>query len=65
MSTCIKCSKPLSNDEIGIHKKLINRGAVNFYCKMCLANYFDCSVDLIDDKIKQYKEMGCTLFSKK
>jgi len=51
-------------DEIGITKKLINRGATAFYCKLCLANEFHCEVALIDDKITQFREMGCTLFVK-
>ena len=26
MTYCIKCSKPLTNDDIGFHRKMINRG---------------------------------------
>ena len=29
----MKCGKTLTNDEIGIHKKMINRGARQFLCK--------------------------------
>ena len=28
MAQCITCGKTLSNDEIGLHKKLVNRGVI-------------------------------------
>jgi len=64
MSRCLKCGKALTMDEIGITRKLVNRGATEFYCKVCLANEFHCEVALIDAKITQFREMGCTLFVK-
>ncbi len=64
MSLCFKCSNELTSDEIGIYKKLINRGANKFMCKVCLAHEFNCSVELINQKIEEFKEMGCTLFIK-
>lgn len=63
MSQCIHCGKELEPDEIGVHKKLVNRGATEFMCKQCLAKKFRCDVALIDEKIRQFKEMGCTLFA--
>ena len=36
---CRKCGKTLTYDEIGIHKKMINRGATEFFCLACLAAY--------------------------
>ncbi len=63
MPTCIKCSKALTNDEIALHKKLVNRGAEEFICIECLAKHFNVSIDLLYNKIKQFKEGGCTLFS--
>ena len=39
---CYVCGKsPLSKDEIGITKKLIDKKTVNFYCLTCLAEYFE------------------------
>lgn len=29
MTYCIKCSKLLTNDDIGFHRKMVNRGAKN------------------------------------
>ena len=63
METCCRCCRPLTFDEIGAHKKLVNRGAEAFLCKTCLAAKFRISEALIDEKIRQFKAMGCTLFA--
>ena len=62
MSTCKKCGKELSGNDIGLTKKLINRGSTEFLCINCIAEKFDCSKELLEEKIKQFKESGCTLF---
>ena len=62
MSNCKKCGKELSGNDIGLTKKLINRGATEFLCINCIAEKFDCSKELLEEKIKQFKESGCTLF---
>ncbi len=62
MSTCIKCGRELCGNDIGLTKKLINRGATDFFCIDCLAEKFDCSRELLEEKIKQFKSSGCTLF---
>ena len=60
---CRICSKfPLTKNEIGINKKLIDPDTNEFFCICCLANYFECTVDDINDKIEEFKEQGCTLF---
>ena len=39
---CYACGKsPLSKDEIGLVKKLIDKKAKQFYCLSCLADYFE------------------------
>ena len=63
MDTCYQCGRRLTADEIGAHKKLVNRGAETFLCKACLAARFRVSEALIDEKIRQFKAMGCTLFA--
>ena len=61
---CISCGKnDLSKDEIGINLKLICEGTKNFYCLDCLADVLDVSVQDILDKIEEFKDAGCTLFS--
>ena len=60
---CCSCyKKPLSKDEIGITKKLISPDTKNFYCIDCIADYFECDIEDILDKIETFKEEGCTLF---
>lgn len=61
---CISCGKKeLSKDEVGINLKLIGEDARNFYCLDCLADVLDVSTQDIQDKIEEFKEEGCTLFS--
>lgn len=61
---CIACGKSgLDKDTIGINKKLIGEKIKNFYCMDCLADYLGCSVQDILDKIEEFKEEGCNLFT--
>lgn len=61
---CVICGQEnLSKDTIGINKKLLGTNIVNFYCMECLADYLGCTVDELLDKIEEFKEEGCTLFS--
>lgn len=62
MSKCYACGKELTHDEIGLHKKLMGRGSEQFMCITCLSNEFKVSEELLREKIKDFKEMGCTLF---
>mgnify|MGYP000835597786 CR=1 FL=1 len=36
---------------------------INYYCMDCLADYLGCTVQDILDKIEEFKEEGCKLFS--
>lgn len=61
---CISCGNTeLSKDEIGINLKLIGEDTKNFYCLDCLANVLDVTTQDILDKIEEFKEEGCTLFT--
>ena len=62
MNNCKKCGKELSGNDIGLTKKLINRGSTEFLCIDCIAEKFDCTKELLEEKIKQFKASGCTLF---
>ena len=63
MIDCIICGKrDLSRDEIGINKKLLGEQVENFYCLDCLADYLECTVDELLDKIEEFKSEGCKLF---
>ena len=61
-SACISCGKPISKEEAGIHKKLLDEDAKAFYCIDCLAAYLEVSAQDIRDKIEEFKEQGCKLF---
>ena len=63
MAQCMKCGRDLTSDEIGLHKKMINRGATQFMCIDCLAEFYHCEVSLLRQKIEQFREMGCMLFA--
>lgn len=61
---CIACGKEeLDKNTIGINKKLIGEDVSSFYCMDCLADYLGCEVQDILDKIEEFKEEGCKLFS--
>ena len=61
---CIACGKEnLDKDTIGLNKKLLGTNIKQFYCMNCLADYLDTTVEELQDKIEEFKEEGCTLFS--
>ena len=62
MSKCKNCDKMLTPDEIGLTKKLINRGSTEFYCMECLAEIFKCDIPLLQKKVEQFRKQGCALF---
>ena len=59
---CIRCGAPLTKDEVGLTKKLINRGCTEFLCYHCLAKHFHVTVEDLRRKVAKFREMGCTLF---
>ena len=60
--TCVKCGAVLDKDDIGAHKKLVNRGAQSFMCVKCLARHFDVPEQRIREKIEEFRAQGCLLF---
>ena len=61
-SQCIRCGKSLTKEDVGLHKKLLGRAAEEFMCIDCLAAEFKVSRQLLEEKIHQFRAMGCTLF---
>ena len=60
---CYVCGKaPLSKDEIGLTKKLIDKKSTVFYCLPCLAEYLEVTEEELIAKIEEFKEEGCVLF---
>lgn len=63
IKACYVCGKkPLSRDEIGLTKKLIDKSSKTFYCLDCLADYLEVTTEELKNKIEEFKEEGCTLF---
>ncbi len=65
MALCHACGQPLHPDEIGLTKKLINRGTSTFYCIGCLSRHFQVAPEYLQRKIEEFREMGCVLFAPK
>ena len=63
MAACMICQRELTADEIGLHKKMINRGSTEFMCITCLAAFFHCDESLLERKIEQFRAQGCVLFT--
>lgn len=63
IKSCYVCGKtPLSKNEIGLTKKLIDKSSKKFYCLGCLAEYLEVTTEELESKIEEFKEEGCTLF---
>lgn len=63
IKACYVCGEtPLSRDEIGLTKKLIDKSSKTFYCLDCLADYLEVTTEELKNKIEEFKEEGCTLF---
>lgn len=61
---CVACGRTdLDKDTMGINKKLLGEDVSTYYCMDCLADYLGCEVQDILDKIEEFKEEGCKLFS--
>ncbi|MBR4452398.1 MAG: hypothetical protein IKS39_11220 [Clostridia bacterium] len=60
---CLSCEKPLTQDDIGFHRKMVNRGAREFMCIDCLCDYFGITREKADEMIEKFKSMGCSMFN--
>lgn len=59
---CHTCGQPLTRDEIGLSKKLINRGTRVFFCLSCLARQYHVPESALKEWIEHFRETGCSLF---
>ncbi len=60
---CCVCGRsPLSVDEIGLTKKLVDKQATDFYCLSCLAELLEATVAELSAKAEEFKAQGCPLF---
>ncbi len=62
---CMKCEKRLMSDEIALHRKLFGRGAKEFMCLDCQAEYLQVERAQLEKVIEMYHRSGtCVLFAK-
>ncbi|MBP5231345.1 MAG: hypothetical protein ILO68_06400 [Clostridia bacterium] len=61
---CAACGAPLSPDDLGASRKLINRGLAgeDCLCLPCLSARFRVPEDRLKKKIEEWREAGCMLF---
>lgn len=60
---CYVCGKsPLSKDEVGLTRKLIDKKTKVFYCIPCLAESLEVTEEELLAKVMGFKNEGCTLF---
>ena len=60
---CVICGRQeLDRDTTGINQKLLGRKIDNYYCMECLADYLECTVEELQEKIEEFKADGCELF---
>ena len=59
---CMQCGRQLTPDEIGLYKKMVNRGAKRFLCIDCLAAYYGTTVAAMEERIAHFRATGCSLF---
>lgn len=62
MSRCQSCNRKLTTNEIGISLRLLGRNTQRLLCRECLAGELKVDPNLIDAKIEQFRQQGCTLF---
>lgn len=63
ITKCYVCGKsPLTKDEIGLTKKIIDRKTTTYYCLTCMAEYLEVTEEELLAKIEEFKNEGCTLF---
>lgn len=62
---CILCGASVSFDEAGLNKKLLGRDTKSFLCLTCLAKRFGVTQERLQEKIEEYRRMGCLLFTSK
>ncbi len=60
---CISCGEELKSDDVGFHKKMVNRGAQEFMCIPCLCEYYGISVEKAHEMIERFRSEGCMLFA--
>ena len=59
---CAQCGQVLTSDEIGLSRKLINRGTTMFFCLRCMCVRFSTDEKTLGDMIERFRNAGCAMF---
>jgi len=60
---CFICEREsLSQNEVGLNKKLISQNVSKFHCMDCLADYLEIDTDDLLERIEDFKDSDCPLF---
>lgn len=59
---CADCGAPLSRDDIGATRKLLNPRTEQFFCVPCLAMELGVTETLLRQKIEWFRMTGCVYF---
>lgn len=60
---CAYCDKEkLSNNEIGLNKKMIHRQIERMMCLTCMAGHFETTEEELKEMTERLKRQGCSLF---
>lgn len=63
-AACFECKSEITDpDVIGLSLKMLGRNTARFYCLDCLARILEVDAEYLEEKIREWKEQGCTLFS--
>ncbi len=63
-TNCKSCFKEnLEKNTIALNKKLLDKKAESYYCLDCLAEYLGVTKEELLEKIEEFKNEGCKLFS--
>ena len=64
MVHCQWCGDAIKEKDVyAINQKLLGEETVDFFCMDCLAEYCGCDKEMLIEKIEQFKQEGCSLFS--
>ena len=61
---CAGCGKKTSTDEVALNQKLLGMQIGRFFCMECLAVRLDTTPGYLQKLIFQFKEKGCTYFTR-
>ena len=62
--SCAGCGKRASTDEVALNQKLLGMQIGRFFCIDCLAVRLDTTPEYLQKLIVQFKEKGCTYFTR-